>query len=125
MTLTAGDVAALARQAVDLFDPDLEIRIDPEDPVDPYRFGAHSWLIRTAAVDVYVTAADSYAETLARIIDQLSEHGSENELFWGRAFPPCPGHPHPAQVVVEEPDVVLRCPDTDDEVGRIRPAVSA
>jgi hypothetical protein len=125
VTLTDGDVAALARQAVDLLDPDIEIRIDPKDPVDPYRFGAQSWLIHTFGVDVYASAADSYAETLARIIDQLSEYGSESERFWGRAIPPCPGHSHPARVTVEEPVVVLRCPDTGDVVARIRPEVPA
>jgi hypothetical protein len=123
VTLSDGDVAALARQAVDLLDPESAINIEPADPVDPYRLGAQSWLVRTSLVDVYINSADTAASTLARIIDQMSEYGSETEKFWGRAFPRCPGHRHPATVVVEEPFVVFRCPDTGDEVARIRPLV--
>jgi hypothetical protein len=121
VTLTDGDVVALARQAVDLFDPELAINIDPADPVDPYRWGKNSWRIVAGAIAVDVGGSDSPAETLARLLDQFSEYGSEDERFWGRAFPRCPGHQHPARVTVEEPDVVLRCPDTDEVVGRIRP----
>jgi hypothetical protein len=121
VTLTDGDVAALARQAVDLFDPELAIRIDPGDPVDPYRWGRTSWLVDAGVVGVEVTTQDSPADALARLLDQLSEHGSEGERFWGRAFPTCPGHPHPARVEVDGSDVVFRCPDTGDTVARIRP----
>jgi hypothetical protein len=123
VTLTDGDVAVLARQAVDLFDPEIAINIDPADPVDPYRFGTNSWRVVAGWVSVHVSSADRAADVVAQILDQLSEYGSETERFWGRAFPPCPGHPHPADITIEEPDVVLRCPDTGDEVARIRPGL--
>jgi hypothetical protein len=121
VTLTDGDVAVLARQAVDLFDPEIAINIEPADPVDPYRFGANSWRVVAGPATVHVSSADSAAEVVAQILDQLSEYGSETERSWGRAFPPCPGHPHPADIIIEEPVVVLRCPDTDEVVARIRP----
>ena len=123
MSLTDGDVALLARQAVDLLDPESAVHIDPADPVDPYRLGSQSWLVRTPVAGVYVSAADSAAEVLARLIDQMSEYGSESAPFWGRAFPACPGHRHPAQVAVDGAEVVLRCPQSVHEVARIRPAV--
>jgi hypothetical protein len=121
VTLTDGDVAVLARQAVDLFDPTLAVNIVPSDPVDPYRWGQRSWLVVAGPGSVEIGEGEDGAEVLARILDQLSEYGSEDERHWGRAFPACPGHPHPARIEVDGPDVVLRCPDTEDAVGRIRP----
>jgi hypothetical protein len=45
VTLTDGDVAALARQAVDAVDPTIDISIEPADPVDPYRWNTQAWLV--------------------------------------------------------------------------------
>lgn len=47
MALTDGDVAALARQAVDRIDPELEIAIEPDVASDPYRWDRpHGWTVR-------------------------------------------------------------------------------
>ncbi|MDT4906679.1 MAG: hypothetical protein QOH52_4695 [Pseudonocardiales bacterium] len=129
MTLSDGDVALLARQAVDLFAPDIEIDIVPEDPVDPYRWGAQAWLVwplidDRRSVGIRVAGSASPSEALAHLLDQLSEYGSATKRHWGVPFPSCPGHGHPADVTAEDGDVVLRCPDTGDEVGRIRPDVA-
>ena len=125
MSLTDGDVALLARQAADLLDPASDVRIEPADPVDPYRFGSQSWVVRTPVANVGASAEDSAAELLARLVDQMSAYGDEAAPFYGRAFPACPGHRHPARAVVDGSEVVLRCPETDHEVARIRPAVPA
>jgi hypothetical protein len=128
MSLTDGDVALLARQAVDLLDPDIEISIEPEDPVDPYRFGHQAWLVQPV-LDAHrrfgarIQSTDSPVAALGLLLEHLAEHSGASELFRGRLFPPCPGHDHPADIEVEDQEVVLRCPDTGEAVARIRPAL--
>ena len=72
MTLSDGDVAALARQAVDQSDRDLDIRIVPADPVDPYRWGAAAWTVSAGGASSYITADMSPDEALAKLIADLA-----------------------------------------------------
>jgi hypothetical protein len=51
MTLNDGDVAALADRAASAVDLDLDVRIAPGADHDPYRWGAHFWLVRFTAAD--------------------------------------------------------------------------
>jgi hypothetical protein len=124
VSLTDGDVAVLARQAADLVDPEWDVNIAPSDQADPYRWGSRSWLVHLDdAASVYLYEADEPAEALARLLDTLSNDVSETEQFWGVPFPACPGHRHPALIRVVGGEVVLHCPDTDNAVRRITPAV--
>ncbi|HET6877256.1 MAG TPA: hypothetical protein VFH38_06990 [Jatrophihabitans sp.] len=126
MSLSDGDVAVLARQAVDLLSAEAAIDIEPVAGDDPYRWGPSAWLV-WPLVDgrrefaVRIDSGQAAAEALAQLIDRLGEYVSEAPGFWGQAFPVCPGHPHPAEVAVDGVDVVLRCPDTGREVRRIAP----
>lgn len=130
MALSDPEVAMLARQAVDMLDPDLDIRIDPEASHDPYGLGAHAWLV-TPVIDrlprfgIHVYSGMTPVQALANLLDGLSENVSESGRFWGRAFPPCPRHTHPAQVEdgANASEVVLRCPSTGEVVDRIAPAL--
>jgi hypothetical protein len=45
MTLSDGEIAALAREAVDQIDPAIDIAIEPADPVDPYQRNSQAWLV--------------------------------------------------------------------------------
>lgn len=128
--LTDPAVAVLARQAVDLLDPDIDVRIEPEPGADPYRWGAPAWLVwplidgPTASFGIWLPADLSPVEALARLLDGLSNDVSETARFWGQPFPTCPGHEHPASVAAAgDAAVVLRCPASGDVVGRIEPAV--
>jgi hypothetical protein len=128
VTLTDGDVAALAGQAADLVEASLEVRIAPDAGDDPYRWGAHSWTVHFDSdgrdgVAVWLSAAESPVAALARLIGAL-DGLSETRRFWGRALPACPGHPHPARVDVESGAVVLRCPVSGQTVRRVRPALA-
>jgi hypothetical protein len=71
VTLSDGDVAALARQAVDQGNRDLDIRIVPADPVDPYRWGAAAWTVFAGGATSYITADMSAGEALAKLIADL------------------------------------------------------
>jgi hypothetical protein len=71
VTLSDGDVAALARQAVDQRDPDLDIQIAPADPVDPYRRGVAAWTVSAGGATSYLTAGMSADEALAKLIADL------------------------------------------------------
>jgi hypothetical protein len=72
MTLSDGDVAGLARQVVDTIDPDLDIRIEPTDPVDPYRWGeARAWTVSVGESSSYLTAALSEEEAVAKLRKDL------------------------------------------------------
>ena len=72
MSLTDGDVAALARQAVDRHDPDLNVDIAPADPVDPYRYGAAAWTVSAGDRTSYVSANLTPDEALAKLIADLN-----------------------------------------------------
>jgi hypothetical protein len=127
MTLTTGDIAALARQAVDLVSPEIDVIIEPSTTDDPYRFGAGSWVVCPLVdgerdFEIWVDGDLRSAQVLARVIDGLGTRVGETKRFWGQAFPPCPGHPHPATVGEDAGDeVVLRCPKSHEVVAEIRP----
>jgi hypothetical protein len=77
VSLTEGDVAQLARQAVDLVDPDIEIQIEPAQVDDPYRFGPHAWLVYPLfdgrrSVGVYLVSSDSEAEAGQKLRDGIA-----------------------------------------------------
>ena len=72
MTLSDADIAALAREAVDRRDPDLDIRIAPADPVDPYRWGTPAWTVSAGGASSYVTADMTAEQALARLIADLA-----------------------------------------------------
>jgi hypothetical protein len=72
VTLSDGDVAELAREAVDWIDRDLDVRIDPADPVDPYRWGAAAWTVTAGAATSYITADMSADDALAKLIADLA-----------------------------------------------------
>jgi hypothetical protein len=71
MTLTNADVAALAREAVDRRDRDLDIRIEPADPVDPYRWGAIAWTVFAGGESSYITATMTREDALAKLTADL------------------------------------------------------
>jgi hypothetical protein len=71
VTLSDGDVAALARQVVDQRDPDLDIEIVPADPVDPYRWGGAAWTVSAGGRTSYLTASMSAGEALAKLTADL------------------------------------------------------
>jgi len=127
MTLSDPQVAALARQAVELLGPDIAITIEPAPSHDPYGFGVTAWLVypvidRRPESGLHVDSTMSPARALAQLLDGLGEHIGETERFRGRAFPPCPaGHEHPADVVLEDDAVLLRCP-SGGGTSRIEPA---
>jgi hypothetical protein len=72
MTLHDGDVADLAREAVDRKDPDLEVRISPAAQDDPYRWGADAWTVSAGDATSYITASMSRDEALAKLIRDLA-----------------------------------------------------
>jgi len=129
MSLSDGDVAALAGQAVDLLAPGIDIDISPGAGDDPYRYGARTWTVwpkvdggRSLGIDI--NSRMSPTDALAWLIDQLSNDVSESARFWSRPFPACPGHTHPARVAETTAEaVVLRCPETREIVAQIHPAV--
>ncbi len=71
MTLSDADVAALAREAVDQRDLDLDITIVPADPVDPYRWGTQAWTVSAGGASSYVTATMTPEEALTKLIADL------------------------------------------------------
>lgn len=71
MTLHAGDVADLAREAVDRKDLTLEVRIDPLGQDDPYRLGAEAWRVTAGGRTSYITASMTWHEALERLIADL------------------------------------------------------
>jgi len=71
MSLSDADVAELAREAVDRRSVDLEIRIDPADPVDPYRWGTPAWTVSAGGATSYITADMTADEALAKLIADL------------------------------------------------------
>lgn len=71
MTLSDADVAALAREAVDQRDVNLDIRIVPADPVDPYRWGTQAWTVLAGGASSYIRADMSVRDALAKLIADL------------------------------------------------------
>jgi hypothetical protein len=72
MTLHDGDVADLAREAVDRKDPDLDVQISPAAQDDPYRLGTPAWTVTAGGAHSYITAAMSRAEALAKLVSDLT-----------------------------------------------------
>lgn len=72
MTLNDTDVAALAREAVDRRDIDLDVRIVPADPVDPYRWGTAAWTVIAGDASSYITADMTPQDALAKLVADLN-----------------------------------------------------
>ena len=127
MTLTSGEVAAIVRQGVDRLDPAIPVDLEPGGGFDPYGRGEAWWtawplIDGHRAFGIVLSATDTPAEMLARVLDTLSNDASESERFWGRPFPPCPRHAHPLRFEAADAVVELRCPTDGDVVERVSPA---
>ena len=72
MALTNGDVADLAREAVDRKDPDLDIQISPAAQDDPYRWGDEAWTVSAGGASSYVRSSMSRDEALATLVRDLT-----------------------------------------------------
>jgi len=72
MALHDGDVADLAREAVDRKDPRLEIAISPAAQDDPYRLGVAAWTVSAGGASSYITASMTREEALAKLIRDLA-----------------------------------------------------
>jgi hypothetical protein len=72
VALSDTDIASLAREAVDRRDPDLDIRITPADPVDPYRWGTAAWTVSAGGASSYITAGMTAQAALAKLIADLA-----------------------------------------------------
>ena len=72
MSLHDGDIAELARAAVDEKDPKLEIHIDPLGQNDPYRLGAEAWTVTAGGRTSYITASMTWRDALAKLIADLA-----------------------------------------------------
>lgn len=72
MSLHDGDIAALAREAVDRKDPRLDIRIDPLGQNDPYCLGVAAWTVTAGGRRSYVTASMTWREALDKLIADLA-----------------------------------------------------
>lgn len=73
MSLNDGDIAELARQAVDEVDPHADIRIVPSDPVDPYRWDTRAWSVSARGRNSYITSGMSTEDALAKLRDDLAQ----------------------------------------------------
>jgi hypothetical protein len=129
VSLTDGELAVLAEQAASLVPPPVSVRIAPAPGDDPYRWGQRFWTVvfdvdeeGREGTSVTVPADDSPVAALERLVDGLGDL-SETRRFWGQPFPRCrPGHRHPAVVAASsETDVVWSCPESGEEVLRLRP----
>lgn len=72
MTLHDGDIADLAREAVDHKDPDLDVLISPAAQDDPYRLGASAWTVTAGGAHSYITASMSREDALEKLIKDLA-----------------------------------------------------
>ncbi len=71
MSLQDGDVADLAREAVDQKDLQLSIRIDPVGQNDPYRLGPEAWTVTAGGRTSYIVASMSRRQALETLIADL------------------------------------------------------
>ena len=71
MTLHDGEVADLAREAVDQKDLQLEIRIDPAGQNDPYRLGTEAWTVTAGGRTSYITASMTRQQALEQLLSDL------------------------------------------------------
>ena len=72
MSLHDGDVADLAREAVDRWNPELEVHLDPLGQDDPYRFGTEAWRVSAGGRTSYITASMTWHEALDKLIADLA-----------------------------------------------------
>ena len=72
MTISDGDIAALARAAVDHIDPDLDVRIEPADPVDPYRWETAAWTVYAGSACSYIVASMTKEQALEKLVQDLA-----------------------------------------------------
>jgi hypothetical protein len=72
MSLSDGDIAALARAAADAIDPHLDVRIVPADPVDPYSRSVTAWTVIAGSRSSYVTADMSWRDALEQLSRDLA-----------------------------------------------------
>jgi hypothetical protein len=72
VTLNDGDVAALAREAVDRKDLKLDIEIDPIGQLDPYRLGTPAWVVKAGGASSYITADMTWRDALQKLIRDLA-----------------------------------------------------
>ncbi len=127
--LDDGLVAALARQAVDQLDRTVDIDIQPDAGADPYRWRERRWTVwplldghRSFGIHLDITMSPGAA--LYALLDALSEYSSESRRHWGRAFPRCLGHDHPARIaLVDGPPehVEFSCPVEVSVVATLEP----
>ncbi len=72
VTLSDGDIAALAQQAADLVEVGLPIHIAPGANDDPYRWGGHGWTVTIRVTDrdtrrIWIPA-DATAESARQLL---------------------------------------------------------
>jgi hypothetical protein len=72
VSISDGDVAALARAAVDRIDPDLEVRIEPADPVGPYRWESAAWTVYAGSARSCIVASMTEDEVLQKLTRDLA-----------------------------------------------------
>jgi hypothetical protein len=71
VALTDGDVAALARAVADRIRPDAQVRIEPADPVDPYRWEQPAWTVHLGDASSYIVASMTEDEASAQLTRDL------------------------------------------------------
>ena len=59
-------------EAADRIDPRLEVRIEPADPVDPYRWETSAWTVRVGAASSYIVASMSAGQALDKLLRDLA-----------------------------------------------------
>jgi hypothetical protein len=79
MTLSEGEVAALAREAVDRLDPAIDITIEPADPVDPYHRESRAWLVWPLldghrSFGVYLDSGMTPAQARERLVAEIARN---------------------------------------------------
>ena len=72
MSLHDGDIAALAREAVDHKDLKLDIQIAPVGQNDPYRLGTAAWIVSAGGASSYITADMTWRDALEKLIRDLA-----------------------------------------------------
>ena len=72
MSLHDGDIADLAREAVDQKDLQLEVRIDPLGQNDPYRLGPEAWTVTAGGKTSYITASMTWHQALDKLVEDLA-----------------------------------------------------
>ena len=68
VTLSDGEVADLARAAADRIDPNLDIRVEPADPVDPYRWKTAAWTVHAGRASSYIVGSMTAEEAFEKLV---------------------------------------------------------